>query len=173
MAIGLSMPGGGVLSWFGDKVAALVNRDAHAKLEQSGAAALAIMRVNAPVDTGNLRAKEDYRVEGSELIFTFGAEYDILTEHGTRFMAPHPHIRIGLNVIPRIWGSSITLDFNAPYIVSPVLHHKGDFIIPSGIQARPLTAKQKHHVQHVLRPSAKGLHRGNVKRAKIRVRRHG
>ena len=171
MAIGLSMPGGGVLNWFGDKIAALVNRDVQSKLQQSGATALAIMQANAPVYTGNLRAKEGFHVNGNELIFTFDAFYDIFTEYGTRYMAPHPHIRIGLNAIPRIWGSSVVLDFNAPYIASPVLHHKGSFIVPSGIQPKPLTAKQRHHVQNVLKPSAKGLHKGNVKRAKFRVRR--
>lgn len=173
MAIGLSMPGGGVLSWFGDKVAALVNRDVQSKLEQSGAAWLAMSRAMAPVKTGELRAREDFRVEGNTLVLIMGAPWDILQEFGTRNMRPHPHVRPALNAISRVWGTSVELDFNAPYIVSPVLHHKGDFVIPSGIQARPLTAKQKHHVQHVLRPSAKGLHRGNVKRAKIRVRRHG
>jgi hypothetical protein len=125
----------------------------------------------APVKTGELRAMEDYRVQGNELILIMGSGHDLFQEFGTRNIPPHPHVRPALNAISRIWGTNVVLDFNAPYISSPVLHHKGSFIVPSGIQPKPLTAKQRHHVQNVLKPSAKGLHRGNVKRAKFRVRR--
>jgi hypothetical protein len=173
MAIGLSLPGGGVFTWLGDQVAALVNRDVQSKLEQSGAAWLAMSRAMAPVKTGALRAAENYRVEGNTLVLIMGMPYDIFQEFGTRNIRPRPHVRPALNAIGRIWGTSVEMEFNAPYIASPILAHKGDFVIPSGIQPRPLNARQKHHVQNVLRPSAKGLHKGNVKRAKFRVRRFG
>lgn len=173
MAIGLSLPNGGVLNWFGNKITALVNRDVTAKLQQSGAAWLAMSRSLAPVLTGELRAREDFKVEGNELTLILGAPWDIFQELGTRYIRPHPHAQPALNAIGRVWGTSVTMQFNAPAISSPILYHKGNFVVPSGIQAKPLTAAQRQHVQRHLIPSARQHYRGNVKRAKFQVRRFG
>jgi hypothetical protein len=167
----VSLPSGGVLNWFGSQISALVNRDVTSKLEQSGAQWLALSRALAPVKTGELRAREDYEVKGNELTLILGAPWDIFQELGTRNMRPQPHAQPALNAISRIWGTSVTMQFMAPAIASPILYHKGKFIVPSGIQSRPLTAKQHRHVQQHLVPSARRHWRGNVKRAKFRARR--
>lgn len=166
MAIGFSGSPGFSFQWLGSQVTGFVDRLVEQKLRASGAEWLAISRSLAPVDTGRLRAEEDFRVIGKTLTLIMGTPYDIFQEFGTRYIRPHPHVRPALNAIGRIWGTTIEMEFAAPQIARPIFAHKGGFVVP-----QELTPKQRHHVVTHLLPTSRRLHRGNVKRAKFRVRR--
>ena len=152
----------------------LLQRNITERLQVAGTAWLARSRALAPVRTGRLRDEEDFIVEGNRLRLILGAPYDIFQEFGTRYIRPHPHVRPALNEIGRIFGAHITMDFNTMSSAAwqGVYHHKGQYIVPSAIQPKPLTAKQRAHVAKHLVPSGKQHYKGNVKRAQMRVRKH-
>lgn len=160
-------------NWLGNRVADAVLGDITTRLNQAGEAWLSQSRSLAPVRTGHLRAEEGYRVEGRTLVLLMGAPYDVFTEFGTRHMSPRPHVRPALNAIGRIWGGDIEMNFNALSNAAwqGVYAHQGGFIVPSAIQPRPLTHAQREHVRRNLEPTSKRLHTGNVKRARMMVRK--
>ncbi len=156
------------INWLGQKVLDGVLGDIDMRLRQGGEAWLAESRALAPVKSGRLRAEEGYRVENRTLILMMGAPYDIFQEFGTRTIRPHPHVRPAMAAIGRIFGGDIEMNFNtmATGMWTGIHAFEGGFVVPKN-----LTAKQRMHVQRHLLPVSKRLHRGNVKRAKMRVRR--
>ncbi len=126
-----------------------------------------VMSTNlAPIKTGRLRDLETFKVEGNKLTLILGAPYDIFQEFGTRHIRPRPHVRPALNAIGRLWGATIEMSFLSPHISSPVLAHQAGFIHPKGI-----TAKQRAHIKANLLPASKKHYKGNVRRAKMVVRK--
>lgn len=154
--------------WLGDQVVQAVNRDIDLMLNQAGTLWLQRSQALAPVRTGRLRAEEDYQVADRTLVLIMGAPYDIFQEFGTRNIPPHPHVRPALNEMSRIFGTSVEMVFNRPggSQWSGIHAHEGGFVLP-----HDLTPKQRAHVARHLLPVSKSLHRGNVRRAKFRVRR--
>jgi hypothetical protein len=156
------------LKWFGRQVQDALLGDLDQRLEQAGAAWLAMSRSLAPVKTGRLRAEEGYRVRDGTLTLIMGAPYDIFQEFGTRNIPPHPHVRPAMAAIGRVFGGTIALQFNTlargPW--TGIHAVGGGFVVPRG-----LTAKQLHHVRSRLLPVSQRLHRGNVRRARMTVRR--
>ncbi len=150
----------------GKSMVSAIQGDVNAKLKKGGAEWLTLSRSLAPLRTGELRAKEDYKVEDSKLTLILGAPYDIFQEFGTRNIRPRPHVRPALNAIGRIWGAKIEMSFLSPHISSPVLAHQAGFVHPKGI-----TAKQRAHIKANLLPASKKHYKGNVRRATMRVRK--
>jgi hypothetical protein len=161
------------VQWLGAQVTGFVDRQLDQRLNQAGEAWLARSRALAPVKTGFLRSQEDYQVIGRTLTLIMGAPYDIFQEFGTRNIRPRPHIRPALLEMQRIFGTDVALEFNRPgaSVWTGLYAHEGRFIEPSKIQPRPLTHRQREHVRQHLMPVSKRLHKGAVKRAKMRVRR--
>jgi hypothetical protein len=152
--------------WFGGRILQGVYDWRDQKLHEAGAACLAQSRALAPKKTGFLASQETYQVANGTLTLILGASYDIFQEFGTRNIHAHPHVRPALNAVGRIFGA-VEMQFAAPFIASPVLAHKGSYVVPKN-----LTQRQRRHVAQDLLPVAQRLHRGNVRRAKFRVRRH-
>ena len=157
-------------TWLGQQVIDFVNARIDQSLVNAGNAWLDRSRALAPMKTGRLRAEEDFQVVDRTLVLIMGAPYDIFQEFGTRNIPPHPHVRPALNEINRLLGTSIELQFNRPGGSQwhGIHAHEGGFILPKN-----LTRRQLKHVRERLLPVSKALHRGNVKRAKVRVRRFG
>lgn len=158
---------GGAVSWLGNQVETWVNQQIDRKLNEAGAAWLARSRSLAPVRTGYLRSQEDYQIIGRTLTLIMGASYDIFTEFGTRRMMPMPHVRPALQEMKRIFGTDVELYFNRPggSTWGGVYAHGGELALPHGLSRK----ERAHLAKHVL-PVVKKFHRGNVRRAKIRVR---
>ena len=163
-----------MFQWLGDQVENVLRQNIDERLQAAGATWLSLSRSMAPKKTGFLAAEEGFTVANGVLTLVMGAPYDIFQEFGTRNIRPHPHVRPALNAISRILGSEVVMDFNTigPSTWQGLHAHKGTFIKPSSIQPRPLTRAQHEHVRKHLMPVSAALHRGNVKRAKFRVRRH-
>lgn len=161
------------LSWFGDRITDAVFGDVDVRLRRGGEAWKAVTHALAPKRTSFLVSQEDYEVHDRTLILKLGAFYDIYQEFGTRFIPPHPHARPGLAAIGRIFGGDIEMHFNtmASGAWTGIFAHQGGFVVPSGIQPRPLTQAQHRHVREKLLPVSRRLYRGNVRRAKMVVRR--
>lgn len=161
---------GALINWLGAQVTSFVNRQVDQKLNQAGAAWRARSRSLAPVKTGDLVSKEDYQVANHTLILIMGSEHDIFVEFGTRHMRPQPHVRVALLDMNKVFGTTVELEFNRPggSTWTGIHAHQGGFILPHN-----LTAKQRAHVATHLLPVSRRLHRGMVKRAKMRVRRFG
>ena len=159
--------------WLGGQVLNAVLGDVDDRLRQGGAAWLAMSRSLAPVKTGRLREEEGYTVANGVLSLNMGAPYDVFQEFGTRTLYPRPHVRPAMAAIGRVWGGEIEMNFNALSSAQwqGIFAYQGGFVVPSGIQPRPLTRAQHAHVQKHLLPTSRRLHRGNVARAKFRVRR--
>jgi hypothetical protein len=159
--------------WLGDKVLGAVLGDLDRRMMDAGNRGLAVMQALAPRKTGFLASQESFQVVNHTLVFRFGAPYDIYQEFGTRTIRPHPHIRPGLQAIGNTLGFNLEMQFNAPGAGTwqGLYAHQGSFIAPSGIQPRPLTRAQHEHVRRHLMPTSKRLHRGNVKKARMVVRR--
>lgn len=166
---------GSIFQWFGDKLKNAVLSDVNANLNLAGAKWLADSRARAPHKTGFLKAEEGYRVDPQThtLILILGAPYDVYQEFGTRYLRARPHVRPALNAIGRLWGGNIEMLFNraGPELWRGMFAHQGNFIVPSGIQPKPLTQRQLGHVKTHLAPVSAKLHRGNTKRARFRVKR--
>lgn len=181
MSIGLVQaprPGPGFsFRWLGDQVMAFVDRKVEDRLFATGERVVARARQLAPVDTGALRESIGFVVAGSGLRRTLsiqvGMPYGIYQEYGTRNIPPHPFIRPALLEMGRMWGIDLNLSFaHAGPRTWQGIHHtrEGRYVVPSAIQPKPLTSKQRHHVETRLIPSAAALHRGNVARARMTVR---
>lgn len=187
MASGLvSLPGGSgsgpnwSFRWFGDQVKQAVLNHVDGRLHQTGERVVARAQQLAPVDTGALRSSIGYIVAGEGLFRTLvidvGMPYGIYQEFGTRNIPPHPFLRPALNEIGRLWGVEIQMAFahGGPSTWQGVYYahqrRTPGYVIPSAIQPKPLTDRQRAHVANVLAPSAARLHRGNTKRAKMVVR---
>lgn len=161
------------LSWLGDKVADALFGEIDRRLTQAGEAWQTQAQSLAPVKTGALRSSLYYRVEARTLVVGVGVPYGIFQEFGTRNVPPHPYMRPALNDLGRMLGAELGMEFNmgggGPW--QGLYAHGGTFVEPSAIQPRPLTGRQRAHVRSSLMPTSKRLHRGNVKRAKMVVRR--
>lgn len=160
--------------WLGAAVVAAVEKRIDTNMRAAGQAIVTRAQQLAPVRTGRLRAGIGFTYRQSDKVLSIydDVPWAIFQEFGTRNMRAQPFIRPALNSIGRQYGFSIEMAFlNTPKYSSPILAHKGKYIIPSAIQAKPLTAKQKHHVTTILAPQAKRLHTGNVRRAGFRVGR--
>lgn len=160
------------LQWFGDKITDLVLGEATDRLERAGQRFVAAVHGTVHVDTGEMRAGAFYRVEGRTLILGDTSRHTLFEAAGTRYRAGHPQFFEAINSIGSIFGASLELDFAVPHIASPVIAHGGRMIVPSGIQPRPLTQAQHRRVQ-ANQAEYRRHYRGNVKRAKMRVRRGG
>jgi len=188
MALGFVSGGGGVFRWFGDKIKAQIDTYLDRKMHQAGEAIVARAQALAPVRTGALRNSIAYVVAYNEaggrhtLSIQVGVPYGVYQEFGTRNMAPHPYIRPALNEIGRIWGFDTQMFFAGtgynPAMAGPWHglvattgggRRKAGFAASAHPGWKPLTAKQAHHVEHVLKPSIQKHHRGNVKRSKLYV----
>jgi len=165
--------------WFGDRVRAQWEKEIDRRMHRTGEAIVNRARQLAPVRTGALRDSIDYIVlynpgKRSELRITVGMPYGIFQEFGTRNIPPHPYIRPATNEFGRIWGFDVAMDFQAPTTATwQGIYYTKDagYVLPSAIQPRPLTAKQRVHVARYLVPSARRLNVGNVRRAGMHVRR--
>lgn len=167
--------------WFGAKVLHQVNTDIDLRMREAGEKIVSIAKGLAPVKTGALRDSIDYLVVYNEsggkheLLIQVGESYGIYQEFGTRNIPPHPFIRPALNAV-KVFGYDIGMEFQASELPWPGLHaHTGPggagFSKPISHPGwKPLTARQQHHVEHVLTPSIRRMNRGNVKRATMRVR---
>lgn len=179
MAIGLvQTPGGGGnrFRWLGQQVKAFVDQKIEDRLFATGHRVVARAQQLAPVDTGALRQSIGFFVAGEglrrTLVIDVGMPYGIYQEFGTRSIRPHPFIRPALNELSRLWGIDVQMAFAhaGPSTWQGIHHTRGQYVVPSKHQPRPLTAKQWQHVQQHLVPSGRQHHRGNVKRAKMVVR---
>jgi hypothetical protein len=173
VSLGLVQTGQSGFQWLGGQVENLLRRNIDERLYEAGSQWLVMSRALAPHRTGFLAAQEGFTVVNGVLTLVMAAPYDIFQEFGTRNIRPHPHVRPALNAMARIFGSDVVMDFNTigPSTWQGIHAHKGTFIVPSAIQPRPLTRAQHEHVRKHLMPVSAALHRGNVKRAKFRVRR--
>jgi HK97 gp10 family phage protein len=178
------------IQWFGDRFAREVSDRVDRDLEAAGERWLMISRSLAPFRTGRLRAEEDYEVvsaaesgikitwgglttRNKTLRLIMGAPYDIFQEFGTRYMRPHPHVRPALNRV-RIFGAAISMDFARPRpSVWGGLYATGAGFAMPGANRRlgRLTAQQEEHVRRHLIPVSRQHWRGNVRRARMTVRR--
>lgn len=156
--------------WFGDRVTDLVLGEVNDRLERAGQQFVARASATVHVDTGEMRAGLFYRVEGRTLVLGDTSSHSLFEAAGTRYRAGHPQLFEAINSIGSIFGTNLELDFAVPSIASPVLAHGGHMIVPSGIQPKPLTQAQHRRVQ-ANQAEYRRHYRGNVKRAKMRVRR--
>ena len=168
--------------WFGDKFLADVENRVDAGLNRAGQSVVARAQALAPKRTGALSSSISYQVTGAgggakltlsgftttgkTLTFTVGVPYGIFQEFGTRNIRPHPYLRPALNEVGKIFGAELGMEFNIPFIASPLYAHQAGFALPPG-----LTGRQRKHIAKHLGPTSKRHYRGNVRKAKLRVRR--
>jgi len=163
-----------VFTWLGDRVLQAVGYDIDARLQAGGAAWLQRSRALAPVRTGELRAREGFEVSNHTLTLIMGAPYDVFQEFGTRNTRPHPHVRPALNAISVPWGGSVVMDFNrlGGSLWAGMYAHQAGFVEPGPSKRYgKLTPRQREHVRRHLMPVSRQFYRGNVRRARFRVRR--
>lgn len=160
-------------AWLGQKVSDEVFGEIDNRLTRAGYAWQARAEQLAPVKTGALRSSLYFRVADRTLTVGVGVGYGIFQEFGTRNIRPHPYIRPALNELGWLFGAELGMEFAAPGMGTwqGIYAHQGSFVVPSGIQPRPLTRAQHEHVRKHLMPTSKRLHKGNVKKAKMTVRR--
>lgn len=158
---------------FGQGITDMVLGQIDQRLDRAGQQWLSVAQNLAPMRSGELRAGLYYRVESRTLVVGGHAPYTIFVDRGTRNQMGRFFIEEALLQIGPLFGAGVEIDFVTPHIASPLLAHQGTYIVPTGIQPRPLTQAQHRHVQQNLVPAAKRYHRGVVKRAKVRVRRIG
>lgn len=160
-------------TWLGNKVADEVFGEIDQRLTRAGHAWQARAMALAPVKTGALRNSLYFRVENRTLTVGVGVRWGVFQEFGTRTIPPHPYMRPALNELGRIFGAELGMEFAAPGSGQwqGIFAHQGSFVVPSGIQPRPLTRAQHEHVRKHLMPTSRRLHKGNVKRARMVVRR--
>ena len=171
-------------SWFGDaagKVKEWVHAKVEARLFVLGERIVSRAKQLAPVKTGALRDSIGFVVAYDDgggmpsLHVQVGEPYGVYQEFGTRNIPPHPFIRPALNEAGFMVGLDVNVGFAGHANHHGLLATTGR--TPGGHagfamhhrNTRPLSQKQLHHVETVLKPSIKAHHRGNVKRAKITV----
>lgn len=66
-------------------------------LEMIGLHGVSNITTEAPVDTGRLKASNDYEVSGLALLFYNTADYAPYVEFGTRFVMANPFMLRGIN----------------------------------------------------------------------------
>lgn len=158
------------IQWAGDKIADLVYGEIDQRLNAAGQKFVDQVHRTVHVKTGEMRAGAYYRVEGRTLILGDTSPHTLFEALGTRYRAGHSQYLEAINSIGPLFGASLEMEFAVPFIASPVLAHDGRMIIPSGIQPRPLTQAQHRRVL-ANQAEFRRHHRGNVRRAKVRVRR--
>lgn len=156
--------------WLGDRAIDLVMGDINARLNQVGSRWLSIAQSLANKDTGAMAAGLYYRVEDRTLVLGGTQPYTLFQDRGTRNIAGHWFIENALHQVEPLFGAGLRMEFTIPHIISPVYAHEGRMIVPSGIQPRPLTRAQHRRVQGN-QAAYRRHYRGNVKRAKMVVRR--
>lgn len=178
MSVGLVPSGGRNFSfrWLGQQVMNWVEDKVDSRLHAIGNRVVDRAQQLAPVDTGALRDSIGYVVAGEGLRRTLsiqvGMPYGIYQEFGTRNIPPRPYIRPALLEAGRLWGIDLQMAFahGGPSTWQGIYHTRGQYVIPTDIQPKPLTNRQVEHVRSKLMPSGRALHRGNVKRARMTVR---
>lgn len=158
--------------WLGNELVDMVMGDVEDRLDKAGRRWLSIVQGIAPVRSGELRAGLFYRAEGRTLVLGGTAGHTLFADRGTRYQAGQYFIERALEQVGSLFGADVQLDFQVPHIASPVYSHQAHMIAPSGIQPRPLTQAQHRRVLGN-QAAMKRHYRGNVKRAKLRVRRIG
>ena len=165
-----------MIEWHGSDVLNEIGKRIDANMLEMGQKVVAEAVRFAPKKTGRLAGSLtfDYNLSTHTLVFYSDMpepNYDIFQEYGTRNMLPHPHWRPALNAVGQIYGFNVELAFaNVPAIRNPLRA-----IGPTFQGPRSLTAKQREHVAHGLKPISKRLWEhssGNVSRAKMHMRRH-
>lgn len=175
-----------IFRWFGDRIRQVVQERIDNQLYRMGEEIVARAQQLAPVRTGRLKSSIAYVVAHGEgrgrsmLSIQVGAPYGIFVEFGTRYMSPRPYIRPALLAVGRAWGADLEMSFAAPsgpgggpwhgLLAGTGQGRQPGFAASASPHYRPLSEQQKRHVERVLIPSVKRYHRGNVKRAKFRVR---
>jgi hypothetical protein len=159
------------INWLGQKVIDGVLGDIDIRMNRAGQKFVDQVHATVHVKTGAMRAGAFYRVEDRTLILGDTAPHTMFEAFGTRFRPGHPQYLEAINSIGSTLGFDLEMNFVVPHISSPLIAHGGRFIVPSAIQPKPLTQAQHRHVRENLAPALKRLHRGNVKKAKMRVRR--
>jgi hypothetical protein len=89
-------------------------------------------------------------------------------------MAPHPFLRPALAELGRFLGGNVEMAFNVNAAHAGLLASTGrgkaaGFAASHRPGFRPLTHKQVHHVETVLKPSIRRQHRGAVRRTRMRT----
>ncbi len=160
------------VEWHGADVANEIGRRIDAQMLELGRQVVVKAVQFAPKKTGRLATslEFDYSLTSHTLVFTSDVPYDIFQEYGTRNMLPHPHWRPALNAVGPIYGFNTELMFaNVPSIRDPLLARGPGFLAP-----KSLSAKQREHVAHALKPTSKrlwGHPSGNVSRLKMGMRK--
>lgn len=164
--------------WFGDQILNRVIGDVEGRMVRAGEAVVSRARQLAPVKTGALRASIAWVIAGEGyagrmLSIQVGMPYGIFQEFGTRNIPPHPYIRPALNEIGRALGFTIQMNFarGGPAEWHGLLATGPGFAASKAAAWKPLTERQIRHVETKLIPTSKRFHRGNVRRARMRVRR--
>ncbi len=156
-------------NWLGDQVKARIYGDIDTRMRMAGQSIVTRAQALAHVDTGEMRAGIGfiYNQSTHTLQIYADAPHSIFEEFGTRYHIPHPYIRPALIEAGRLMGINLEIGFaNIPHINAPMYAHQAGFAYPPR-----LTARQRQHVATHLGPTSRRLYRGNVRRAKIRVRR--
>lgn len=159
-------------TWFGQQVTDAVLGDVERRMEAAGQKFVAQVHATVHVKTGAMRAGAYYRVEGRKLILGDTAPHTLFEALGTRFRPGHPQFFEAINAIGSTLGFGLGTEFVVPDIVSPVIAHQGRMIVPSSIQARPLTREQHRQVQ-ANQAAYRRLYKSNTKKASTTVRRFG
>lgn len=163
------------INWLGQKVTDFVYGEIDQRMNRIGQAWLSQAQATVHVDTGEMRAGLFYRAENRTLVLGGTSPHTIFEEYGTRYRPPHPKLREALLKVGSTFGFNLELEFAAPSSGTwqGLYAHKNTYVMPSSLQPRPLTRAQHEHVKKHLIPVSQRLYKGNVKRAKMRVRKLG
>ncbi len=169
------------IQWFGAKFLRDIEARVDKGLVHAGEAVVSKARQYAPVDTGELRDSIRYEINGSggaaklsmggwttagkTLTIIVDALYGMYQEFGTRYIPPHPYIRPALNEVGKVFGAELGMSFNVMPMTNPLYAVEAGFTHPP-----TLTSKQKAHVREHLLPASKRHYKGNVRKAKMKVR---
>ncbi len=167
MAVGVSS-----FYWNGYTIQEDIGRRITAQMLHLGRQVVQVAKMYAPKKTGRLAASIsfDWNQADFTLVFLVDAPYGMFQEFGTRHIRPHPYMRPALlsNTAGDIYGFNLEMAFaNLPPIRAPLVAEAGGFHLPSNLSARQLAHVRKHLI-----PTSVKHHIGNVKRARIHVRKY-
>ena len=157
------------VEWHGQQVLDDVHHRLEGNMLALGQQVVAIAERYARKRTGRLATSIhfDFNREDLRLVFVVDTPYGMFVEYGTRNMRPQPYLRPALNAVGPIYGFETEMAFaNMPEIHAPILAHGDTFKVPTS-----LTAKQLAHVKKHLMGASRRHHVGNVKRAKVKIRK--
>ncbi len=159
-----------MITWHGADVLNEIGRRVDANMLELGRKVVAAAVGFAPKRTGRLATSIhfDYSFTSHTLVFVVDAPYGIFVEYGTRNQRPHPYLRPALHDVGPIYGFNTEMSFaNTPSINAPILAAGAGFRLPS-----TLSHKQLAHVREHLLPTSKRLHRENVARTTMQLRKY-